>query len=219
MKLVAEVGVGTVAAGVAKANADHVLISGPRRRHGRVAALVDPVRRDPVGDRARRDAADARAQRPALADLGADRRPAQDRPRRRRRGAARRRRDGLRDGAADRDGLRHDARLPPEHVPGRDRDAGPGAAPALQGHARARRELPLLRRGGGARDHGPAGRRRFDDLVGRVDLLEADAAIEHWKARGIDLSRVLAMPELPRASRCGACARRTRRSRTRSTGS
>ena len=55
-----------------------------RRRHRRVAALVDPVRRHPVGDRPRRDAADARAQRPALADLGADRRPAQDRPRRRR---------------------------------------------------------------------------------------------------------------------------------------
>ena len=100
----------------------------PRRRHRRLAALVDPVRRHPVGDRARGDAADARAQRPALADLGADRRPAQDRARRRRRRAARRRRDGLRDRAADRDGLRDDARLPPQHVPGRDRDAGSRAA-------------------------------------------------------------------------------------------
>ena len=45
VKLVAEVGVGTVAAGVAKANADHVLISGLRRRHRRVAAVVDPVGR------------------------------------------------------------------------------------------------------------------------------------------------------------------------------
>ena len=128
MKLVAEVGVGTVAAGVAKAGADHVLISGPRRRHRRGAALVDPARRHPVGDRARRDAADADAERAALAHLGADRRPAEDGPRRRDRGAARRRRDGLRDRAADRDRLRDDARLPPEHVPGRDRDAGSGAA-------------------------------------------------------------------------------------------
>src|SRR5205814_7171412 len=32
---------------------------------------------------------------------------------------------------------------------------------------------------------------RFDDLVGRVDLLEADGAIEDWQTRGIDLSRVL----------------------------
>ena len=45
VKLVAEMGVGTVAAGVAKCNADHVLISGPRRRHRRLAALVDPLRR------------------------------------------------------------------------------------------------------------------------------------------------------------------------------
>ena len=75
----------------------------PRRRHRRGAALVDPARRHPVGDRARRDAADADAERPALAHLGADRRPAEDGPRRRDRGAARRRRDGLRDRAADRD--------------------------------------------------------------------------------------------------------------------
>src|SRR5207244_3843849 len=36
---------------------------------------------------------------------------------------------------------------------------------------------------------------RFDDLVGRVDLLEADDAVEHWKTRGIDLSKVLAPPQ------------------------
>ena len=38
------------------------------------------------------------------------------------------------------------------------------------------------------------GIRRYEDLVGRVDLLEADAAIEHWKARGVDLTHVLAEP-------------------------
>ena len=41
MKLVAEVGVGTVAAGVAKANADHVADRRPRRRHRRLAAVLD----------------------------------------------------------------------------------------------------------------------------------------------------------------------------------
>ena len=158
VKLVSEVGVGTVAAGVAKANADHVLISGLRRRHRRLAAVLDPVGRRAVGDRPRRDAADARAQRPALAHLGADRRPDQDRPRRRGRRAAGRRRDGLLDRPADRGRLRDDARLPPEHVPGRRRHAGPGAAQALRRHARARRQLLLLRRRGGARDHAP-GRR------------------------------------------------------------
>ena len=45
VKLVAEVGVGTVAAGVAKAHADVVLISGPRRRHGRGAAHLAQARR------------------------------------------------------------------------------------------------------------------------------------------------------------------------------
>ncbi len=41
------------------------------------------------------------------------------------------------------------------------------------------------------------GVRRFDDLIGRVDLLEADEAIERWKARGIDLSNILRMPDVP----------------------
>ena len=36
---------------------------------------------------------------------------------------------------------------------------------------------------------------RFDELVGRTDLLEADEAIEHWKARGVDLSGILAPPQ------------------------
>src|SRR5215469_11005760 len=36
---------------------------------------------------------------------------------------------------------------------------------------------------------------RFDDLIGRVDLLEANAAIEHWKARGVDLSKLLHAPD------------------------
>ena len=35
---------------------------------------------------------------------------------------------------------------------------------------------------------------RFEDLIGRVDLLEADDAIVHWKARGIDLSNLLQPP-------------------------
>ncbi len=50
------------------------------------------------------------------------------------------------------------------------------------------------------------GIRRFDDLVGRVDLLEADDAIDHWKARGIDLSNLLLAPDVPE----GTPLRRTR---------
>jgi glutamate synthase domain-containing protein 2/glutamate synthase domain-containing protein 1/glutamate synthase domain-containing protein 3 len=37
---------------------------------------------------------------------------------------------------------------------------------------------------------------RFEDLVGRVDLLEVDAAIDHWKARRVDLSALLVAPDL-----------------------
>jgi len=39
------------------------------------------------------------------------------------------------------------------------------------------------------------GVKSIDDLIGRTELLEADDAVEHWKARGIDLSSVLAYPE------------------------
>ena len=41
------------------------------------------------------------------------------------------------------------------------------------------------------------GVRRFEDLIGRADLLETDEAIDHWKARGVDLSMVLASVDLP----------------------
>jgi glutamate synthase domain-containing protein 3 len=34
-------------------------------------------------------------------------------------------------------------------------------------------------------------------MIGRTDLLEMDEAIEHWKARHVDLSMVLSAPELP----------------------
>ena len=41
------------------------------------------------------------------------------------------------------------------------------------------------------------GLRRFEDLVGRVDLLEPDEAIARWQARGIDLANVLRVPDAP----------------------
>jgi len=39
------------------------------------------------------------------------------------------------------------------------------------------------------------GVRTMNELIGRTELLEADNAVEHWKAGGIDLSGVLAFPE------------------------
>jgi glutamate synthase (NADPH/NADH) large chain/glutamate synthase (ferredoxin) len=41
------------------------------------------------------------------------------------------------------------------------------------------------------------GVRKLADLIGRTDLLEVDAAIEHWKARGVDLTHILHFPALP----------------------
>jgi glutamate synthase (NADPH/NADH) large chain/glutamate synthase (ferredoxin) len=41
------------------------------------------------------------------------------------------------------------------------------------------------------------GVRKFEDLVGRTDLLEAEEAVDHWKARGVDLSNLLAAPDAP----------------------
>jgi glutamate synthase domain-containing protein 2/glutamate synthase domain-containing protein 1/glutamate synthase domain-containing protein 3 len=40
------------------------------------------------------------------------------------------------------------------------------------------------------------GVRRFDDLVGLVELLETDDAVEHWQSRGVDLSNVLRAPDV-----------------------
>jgi glutamate synthase domain-containing protein 2/glutamate synthase domain-containing protein 1/glutamate synthase domain-containing protein 3 len=37
---------------------------------------------------------------------------------------------------------------------------------------------------------------RFDDLVGRVDLLDPDEAVSTWRARGVDLSAILHSPDI-----------------------
>ena len=41
------------------------------------------------------------------------------------------------------------------------------------------------------------GFRTIDEMVGRSDRLEMRPAVDHWKARNLDLSRVLAQPEVP----------------------
>ena len=151
VKLVSEVGVGTVAAGVAKANADHVTISGHDGGTGAspqssIQAAGMPWEIGLAETQQTLLLNDLRSRDPRRG-----RRPDEDRPRRRHRRAARRRRVRLLDRAADRDGLHHDARLPPEHLPGRDRDPGPRAARALPRHARARRHLSDVRRRGGPR--------------------------------------------------------------------
>ena len=41
------------------------------------------------------------------------------------------------------------------------------------------------------------GVRNFNDLIGRVDLLDTKKGIAHWKAKGLDFSRVFHQPEVP----------------------
>ncbi len=38
---------------------------------------------------------------------------------------------------------------------------------------------------------------RFDDLIGRADLLDTRRGIEHWKASGLDFSRLFMQPSVP----------------------
>ena len=156
VKLVAEVGVGTVAAGVAKAGADHVLISGHEGGTGAAPlssilhagipweiGLAETQQTLLLNDLRSRIYVQTDGQLKTGRDVVIA-------------APARRGRDGLRDRAADRRRLRDDARLPSQHVPGRDRDAGSRAPQALHRQAGAHRQLPLLRRRGGAHDHGAA---------------------------------------------------------------
>jgi glutamate synthase (NADPH/NADH) large chain len=48
------------------------------------------------------------------------------------------------------------------------------------------------------------GFRTVDEMVGRVDMLEVEPAVDHWKARGLDLSAILYSPPVPSrvARRC-----------------
>ena len=41
------------------------------------------------------------------------------------------------------------------------------------------------------------GIRKFDDLIGRADLLDTRKGIEHWKASGLDFGRLFAQPNVP----------------------
>ncbi len=41
------------------------------------------------------------------------------------------------------------------------------------------------------------GIRKFNDLIGRADLLDTKKGIEHWKAQGLDFARLFAVPNVP----------------------
>ncbi|MDP2706448.1 MAG: glutamate synthase-related protein [Burkholderiales bacterium] len=41
------------------------------------------------------------------------------------------------------------------------------------------------------------GVRKFNELIGRTELLDTKRGINHWKARGLDFSKIFYMPEMP----------------------
>ena len=209
VKLVSELGVGTVAAGVSKAHADVVLISG--HDGGTGASPLTSVKH--AG--APWELGLAETQQTLLMNGLRDRivvqcrRPAEDGSRCCDRGAARCRRIRLRHRAARRDGLCDDARLSPQHLPGRCGDAGSRASEEVHGDSRIRRELLRVHRRRGARILAELGFRSLDDAIGQVECLDMQQAIDHWKADGLDL---LTDPVPPAAS--GGESRATRPVRT-----
>ncbi|MBN2408060.1 MAG: glutamate synthase large subunit, partial [Elusimicrobia bacterium] len=44
------------------------------------------------------------------------------------------------------------------------------------------------------------GFRKFEDMVGQIDMLEINDAVSHWKTKGLDFSRLLRKPELKSSS-------------------
>ena len=61
------------------------------------------------------------------------------------------------------------------------------------------------------------GFRTVSEMVGRADRLQVRDAIEHWKARGLDFSELLYRPDLPRTRSPSPRPNRTTAWRTRST--
>jgi hypothetical protein len=79
VKLVSEVGVGTIAAGVAKAHADVILISGFRRRHRGLAPDLHQTCRSALGTGPGGNPPDPGDEQPAQPGGGGNRRPDEDR--------------------------------------------------------------------------------------------------------------------------------------------
>jgi len=41
------------------------------------------------------------------------------------------------------------------------------------------------------------GFRTFDEMIGRTEFLDKEKALDHWKAKGLDFSRIFARPDVP----------------------
>ncbi len=198
VKLVAEVGVGTVAAGVSKAHADVVLISGHDGGTGASPLTSLKHAGSPW------ELGLAETQQTLLLNGLRDRIVVQVD------GQLKTGRDvviGALLGAEEYgfataplvgQRLHHDARLPPRHLPGRRRDAERRSCAAkYSGKAEylvtffeyiAQEVREIL---------AELGFRTLQEAIGHTEVLDTRKAVEHWKASGLDLAPVLHMPELP----------------------
>ncbi len=151
----------------------------PRRRHRRFAAFVHQARGPPVGTRPRRNPPDPCAEQSPQPHRRRDRRPAEDRPRRRHRRVARRGGIWLRHRAAGHARLHHDARVPSNTCPVGVATQDPQLRNKFTGDpqyvvnfmrfiAQEVRELMAQ-----------LGFRTINEMVGRVDRLDSKKAIEH----------------------------------------
>ena len=220
VKLVSEVGVGTVAAGVSKARSDHVTISGFEGGTGAspLTSLKHAGSPWEIGLAETHQTLVANRLRSRIAvQVDGGIRTGRDVVI----GALLgRRRIRLLDRAADRGRLHHDAQVPSQHLPGRRRDPGPGAAREVHRPARARHQLLLLRRRRGARDHGGDGLSHLQ----RDDRPDADARPAQGD-RALEGQGPRLLQAVHQADRAGqrrpstAARRRTTRSTTSSTAS
>ena len=204
VKLVSEVGVGTVAAGVSKAKADVVLISG--HDGGTGASPLTSLKH-----------AGAPWELGLAETQQTGRWAAQDWSRRRHRRVAGRRGVRLRHRPAGGQRLHHDARLPPRHLPGGCGHTEPRAAQEVQRQARVRGHVHGVHRRRGARAHGGVGlphdagddrsRRGARHPLGHHALEGEGARHQPHPRRAQQPLRFHAVPLGCAGSRVGRCAR------------
>ncbi len=53
------------------------------------------------------------------------------------------------------------------------------------------------------------GFRKFDEMIGQTEMLDKDRAIEHWKAKGLDFSKIFYKPRMPKSVAFIIAKRRT----------
>ena len=51
------------------------------------------------------------------------------------------------------------------------------------------------------------GYRTFDEMIGQMQMLDADTLVDHWKARGLDFSRLFTKPDVPASVALYNCER------------